>query len=161
MPQELKIRIQNLPEIESKLQTISATFVEETNFEDTYFNQPQGDVLKLGDNDKGFFFTSLKATPEGKFTIIKNSPIENADQVKAEMANEYGIKCVLKGKRRIFSLGSDKITLNSIEGLGDFLILTSENPTADFFITKLGLTNPEYIKISFDNLQPASNNPNA
>lgn len=152
MPQELKIKIQNIPEIESKLQNIGTTFNEEVNFEDTYFNQPQGDVLKLGDNDKGFFFTSLKATPDGKFTIIKNNQVENADQVKAEMAGEYGIKRILKGKRRIYSLGADKITLNSIDGVGDFLILTGENPTEDFFTNKLNLQNPEYIHVSFDEL---------
>ncbi|MBI5122545.1 hypothetical protein HZA75_01675 [Candidatus Roizmanbacteria bacterium] len=161
MQQELKIKINNIPPLEENLNSLGAAFVEEQTFADTYFNQPAGEVLKLGDNDKGFFFQSLKATPDGKFTIIKNNQIENFDQVKAEMAREYGIKCVLKGKRRIYTVGADKIILNSIDGLGDFLILTGENPTEDFFVKKLGIQNPEYIKVSFDTLQLTATNPTA
>lgn len=152
MTQELKIRITDMQTIEDKIKTLGANFIEETAFTDTYFNQPTGEVFKVSDTDSGFFLVQFKKTPEGKFDQVKNDAIEHADQVIAEMTNEYGIKSTLKGKRRTFTLDNFRITLNSIDDRGTFLIVTGENPTEDFIITKLGIQNPEYIQVSFDEL---------
>jgi adenylate cyclase class IV len=151
MAQELKLRITDPQAIETKLQSLGATFVDETNFTDTYFNQPEGEVFKIVDTKNGYFLQSLKAV-DGKFTLIKNQPIENADAVKTEMGNEYGIKCVLEGKRKNYSLDNITITLNLINQRGAFLIITAENPTQDFVTQKLGITTPQYITVSFDQL---------
>lgn len=152
MAQELKIRITNPQIIEDKLISLGATLGEETDFEDTYFNQPTGEVFKIGYTDKGYFLIQFKRNPEGKFDMLKNQEIDNADEVKAEMGNEYGIKCVLEGKRKNYSLDNFTFTINHINQRGTFLIITGENPTQDFVTTKLGITNPEYITDSFDNL---------
>ncbi len=153
--QELKIKITTSQEIEEKLNNVGATFVGEEIFTDTYFNQPQGEVLKLANINEGYFLIALKAV-DGKFDMIKNQAIENADPVKIELANEYGIKCILSGKRRIFQLESYKIILNHIDNVGEFLILTGINPTPDFIINKIGVQNPEYINVAFDELAPKS-----
>lgn len=152
MAQELKIRIIDPQAIEEKLKSLNATFVEETNFADTYFNQPEGEVFKITDSSKGYFLVQLKKTPEGRFDMIKNQKIDNSDQVKSEMAHEYGIKCVLEGKRKNYSLDNLTITINLINQRGAFLIITGENPTQDFITTKLGIANPEYITVPFDQL---------
>lgn len=152
MAQELKVRISNPQAIETKIQSLGGTLTEETDFEDTYFNQPEGEVFKIGYTDKGYFLIQMKRTPEGRFDMIKNQKIDNADQVKAEMGNEYGIKCVLEGKRKIYSLNNITYTINTISQHGAFLIITGENPTQDIVTTQLGIANPEYITVSFDNL---------
>lgn len=150
--QELKLRISDTQAIEEKLKSLGATFVEETEFSDTYFNQPDGEVFKITENNKGSFLVQLKRTPQGTFDTIKNQKIDNPNEVKTEMGNEYGIKCVLEGKRKNYSLDTFTITINLIHGRGAFLIITGENPTQDFVTTKLGIATPEYITISFDNL---------
>ena len=152
MAQELKVKIADPQALETKLQSLGATFVEETDFEDTYFTQPDGDVLKITYTNKGYFLIELKRTPQGTFNTIKNQKIDNADEVKAEMGNEYGIKCTLEGKRKNYSLNNMTYTINAITNRGTFLIITGEDPTQDLVTTQLGITNPEYITVSFDNL---------
>ena len=156
MAQELKIRITDPQAVESKLQSLGTTMIEETNFTDTYFNQPAGEVFKVVDKNAGYFLMQLKINAEGKIEVIKNDILEHADQVIAEMTNEYGVKAVLKGKSKTFTLNSLKIQLLMYETIGTFLVITSENPTQEFVTTQLGIANPEYITVSFDNLPPLS-----
>lgn len=152
MSQELKIYITDPLAIETKLQSLGATLSEETNFTDTYFNQPEGEVFKICDTDIGYFLIQLKRNSEGKFEMVKNNQIDHADQVVAEMTKEYGIKCVLTGKRKIFMLDDKRFIINLINERGNFLVISGENPTQDIVTTQLGITNPEYITVSFDNL---------
>ncbi|HZE87397.1 MAG TPA: hypothetical protein VE090_04285 [Methylomirabilota bacterium] len=152
MAQELKIHLTDYQTVEDKLRSLGAQFVEETTFTDTYFNQPAGEVFKVADTSKGYFLLQLKKTSEGTFSIDKNNPIEHADQVIAEMTNEYGVKSVLTGKRKTFSLAGMTVTINLINQRGAFLIVTGDNPTEDFVTDKLSMPNPEYIRVSFDEL---------
>ena len=150
--QELKIKIADVQAAEEKLRNAGATFVEELSFTDTYFKQPPGDVFKVSDTGKGYFLVQLKKTTDGKFDCLKNYQIDNSAQVISEMTGEYGIKSVLKGKRRIFSLGDMQVTISTIDTLGSFLIVTAENPTPEIITSKLSIQNPEFIQVSFDEL---------
>lgn len=152
MSQELKIRISNYKDIEKKLNKLDAEFAGEENFTDTYFNRPKGVVFKISANDRGSNLLHLKSV-EGKFEIISSEKIENVDKAKNELISKYGIKTVLKGKRKYFQLNDLKITINLIDDLGEFLILTGENPTEDFIIKTLKIKNPQYVKVSFDELR--------
>src|SRR2546430_1695025 len=120
MAQELKVHIADAKALEEKLRSLDATFVEETDFSDTYFTQPEGEVFKISEDNNGYFLMQLKKTPEGRFEILKNNKIEHADQVIAEMTNEYGVKVILTGKRKIFSFNDFKITINLINNRGAF-----------------------------------------
>ena len=152
MTQELKLHLTDPQAIETKLQSLGAIFIDETNFTDTYFNQPEGEVFKITYNNKGYFLVQLKRTPQGTFDTIKNQKIDNADDVKAEMGNEYGIKCILEGKRKNYSLNNFTYTITTINQRGTFLIITGESPTQALVTMELGIANPEYITVSFDNL---------
>ncbi len=156
MELELKIKLTDPEAIDNKIQSLGAAVTGETEFTDTYFNQPEGEVFKVTDTRDGFYLIQFKRTPEGRFQYTKNNKIENANEVIAEMTGEYGVKCVLTGKRKLFSLGDLKITINHINERGNFLILTGENPTEDFITGKLGIQNPEYITQSFDELTPTT-----
>lgn len=157
MTQELKIKLTDPQAIEDKVQNLGATLLGETEFTDTYFNQPEGDVFKVSDTKDGYQLIQLHKTPEGKFEFTKNNKIENANEVIAEMGNEYGIRCILKGKRKTFTLNDLTVTFHTIENVGQFLIVSGENPTQDFIVNRLGLQNPEYITVSFDKLATTPN----
>jgi hypothetical protein len=112
---------------------------------------PPGLVLKIVTVEHFSNLIKLEST-DGKFRIVSKTLVENVEQEKAELSAEFGIKSVLQGKRMFFELEDLKITISLIDELGQFLILTSENPTEDFITEKLGINNPEYIRVSFDEL---------
>ena len=155
MAQELKVRITNYIKIEEKLIILGCRFLEELNVTDTYFSQPEGKVLKLTEDETGSFLVELQAK-DGKFSILKNEKLENAEKTKNEMGKKFGIKCVLKKKRRFFEgekFGLGNFNTNLIEGLGEFLILEGEQPDARIVTEILGIREPEYITMSFDRLK--------
>lgn len=151
MLKELKIRIKNPSEIESKLIDLGASFSREERFTDTYFNQPDRHVLKLATTDVETNLIKLEAV-DGRFEIISRQKIHDISSAKKEFSEKYGIRKVLTGRRRFFDWEDLKITICFIDEVGEFLVLTGENPTDEFFTQKLGLKNPEYIKVSFDKL---------
>jgi adenylate cyclase class IV len=68
----------------------------------------------------------------------------------------YGIKHTLQGNRTIYQLNDFKIILNYMDNIGDFLILTGKKPTEEFVTENLGINNPEYIRVSFDEIKEES-----
>ena len=152
MPLELKIRINNYKKVEKKLIKLGAKFTEELDVVDTYFKQPSGEVLKITEDNKGDFLVKLKLK-EGKFVVVKYEPVRNVDKLKKVLIKKYGLKCVLKKKRRFFDFGDYKININLIEDVGEFLILEGENPTPEVITEKLKIKNPEFITVSFDELK--------
>ncbi len=152
MAEELKIRIQNYKKVEENLIKLGAKFSKEINVVDTYFKQPVGEVLKITEDDKGNFLVNLKSK-DGKFEIVKYEPIDDVDKIKYELTKKFGIKCVLKKKRRFFDFENYKININLIEGVGEFLIVEGENLTPEIITEKLKIKNPEFITVSFDELK--------
>lgn len=151
MPQELKIRLEKPDEVLTRLETLGAVPEGETEFTDTYFNQPPHEVLKITESDGGISLVALHAE-DGKFRITKKEAIEDLEKIKNELSSKYGVKRILKGRRQYFSFIDFKITFNFIDGLGNFLILTGNNPNKEFIEDTLGIKDPEYITVSFDNL---------
>src|SRR6266480_1269906 len=154
MTKELKIRIADYLKTEKKLKSLGATFIEAQTFTDIYFKQTPGKILKLAKVNNNYYQSVLRAV-NGKFEFIKKQPLKESEveKIKNELTKKYGIKRILKGRRRNFLLGEFMITLNLIEDIGNFLILIGENPNEKFIIEKLGIKNPEYIRVSFDELQ--------
>lgn len=152
MAEELKIRIHDYKTVEKNLKKLGAKFTEEINVIDTYFKQPSGEVLKITEDDKGNFLVNLKLK-EGKFQILKYEKISDVDKLKKQLTHKFGIKCVLKKKRRFFDFGKYMININLIEDVGEFLIVEGENLTKNIITEKLGIKNPEFITVSFDELK--------
>lgn len=151
MTQELKIRIQNLAAVENKLKELGTIFIKEEPFIDTYFNQPPGSVLKIVTAEHFSNLIKLESQ-DGKFRVISKTFIENVERAKTELSSEFGIKSVLQGKRMYYQLEDLKITISLINDVGQFLILTGANPSENFFTEKLGIKDPDYIRVSFDEL---------
>ncbi|NOX71169.1 MAG: NUDIX domain-containing protein [Candidatus Micrarchaeota archaeon] len=152
MLHELKIRIKDRKDAEERLLLAGARFTRELNVTDTYFNQQDGRILKVTEDETGSYLVKLAAS-EGRFVIRKYERMQNPGEKKVELAEEFGIKCIIRKKRRFFELNNTVFNLNLIEDVGVFLIAEAENPRRDIFRNVLGLKNPEFVTVSFDELK--------
>lgn len=151
MAQELKIKISNLKQTEEFLRGKGAQFIEELTVKDTYFKQPDGKVLKISEDNRADFI--VKIDNEGEtFKIVSKNKIEDISQTKRELTKKYEIKCVLNKKRRLFRWDNYIIDLNLIDNVGDFLVLQGENLSKDIITERLKIKDPEFIHVSFDEL---------
>lgn len=153
MEKELKIRIDKYVVVEAKLMQLSAKYMGESSFVDTYFKQPDGFVLKVIEDKEGSSLLNLQAV-NGKFEVIKREVIENTSVKKDEFTKKFGVKKVLSGKRIYYQLDENKITLCLIDDVGEFMIATGDNPKETIITKTLGMPNPEYIRVSFDEVTP-------
>src|SRR5437763_14174367 len=99
MVEEIKIYIDDYKAIEGKLESLGAKFIREVHVTDQYFNQPEGSVLKLVEDDRGSFLVKLQAH-EGGFRIISQEPLQDLKIKRDALEKKYGIKCVLEKRRR-------------------------------------------------------------
>ncbi len=150
MKRELKLRVTSIADIEKQIIALGGKLIKEDIQEYTYFNQPEGHILKLTKKREGVFKTILEAH-DGKFDVISSDPVDDWQKAATELTATYGIKRKLINHRKVYVDGSEEQSLNDIEGVGQFLIIKSDNPSVDLAI-KLGIDNPEVITTSFDNL---------
>ena len=155
MAEELKIRIRDYKKVEENLIRLGAKFSEEIDVVDTYFKQPVGEVLKITEENRGNFFVNLKSK-NGKFEIVKYEPIDDVQKTKNELTKKFGIKWILKKKRRFFYFKNYKININLVENVGEFLIVEGENLAKEIITEKLKIKNPEFVTVSFDELRRLS-----
>ena len=152
MTEEVKIRIRGYRKLERHLKKLGARFTEEIDVTDTYFKQPAGEVLKITEDDRGDFLVKLKSR-NGKFQIVGYEPVDDAEKMKRDMAKKFGVKCILKKKRRFFDFEGYKININLIEGMGEFLIVEGESLAPEIVAERLKIKNPEFVTVSFDELK--------
>lgn len=151
MPEELKIRIKDFKKVEKQLIKLGAKFTKELSVTDTYFELGNEDVLKITEDESGDYLVELHAK-NGRFKIKTYEHIANLDAKKEELGKKYGVRCVLKKKRRFFDFKPYGFNINLIDGLGEFLIVEGDRIEQGFIIEKLGIKNPEFIRVSFDKL---------
>lgn len=151
MSQELKIRIGDYGAARKGLESLGARFVKELHVTDTYFNQPEGHVLKMTEDEEGDFVVELEAR-RGGFDYIRYDRIGDAAKEKAELAAKYGVRRVLRKRRVFFDLKGYKLNFNLIEDVGDFLVVEGDNLSKDLFPGELGIRDPEFVTVPFDQL---------
>lgn len=146
------MRIYNSQALEKRILQNGAKLTDQTSFVDTYFNQPSGNVLKIVEKNKGAFLNTFQAA-DGRFNVVKDERVNNPGKLKKQYASQYGIKRIMKGKRKFFEFKYYLLTFNLIDNVGDFLIVTGENPSTEFVKNELFIKNPEYITVSFDEVK--------
>ncbi|MBN1263518.1 MAG: hypothetical protein JW991_04135 [Candidatus Pacebacteria bacterium] len=151
MTEELKIYITNPGKIERKLNSIGAIFVSEMQIVDTYFDMP-GMVLKLTETKDRSFLTQLQAE-DGGFKFIKEEDVENINETKSKLGKRYGIKTILKKKKKNWVYKDFKINLNLFDDIGSFLIVEGEKVTPEIFSKTLNIERPKYLTKSFAQLK--------
>lgn len=155
MSEELKIRISGYKKVEENLISLGAKFVKEISVADTYFKQPKSEVLKVTEGDDGSFLVHLQSK-NGKFEIVRNESLKDVENTKKMLSNRFGVKCVLKKKRRFFEFDNYGLNINLIEGVGEFLIVEGNNLSKKIIAEELRIPNPEFITVSFDELNNIS-----
>ena len=150
MQRELKIRIDTIPDIEERIVHAGGRKGRQAMYQYTYFNQPEGGILKITKKPEGTFKTVIKAR-DGKFDIISSKPISNEGDLVQELTAKFGVKKKLINHRQFFMLDKDKLSLNDIEGVGKILIIEGTDPSIEIAV-RLGIANPEVVTKSFDNL---------
>lgn len=148
MPDELKIRITNYRKVEEHLKKLGAKFTHERDAKDTYYKQPQGGILKVMEADKFVSLINLRQK-KGGFDILKYIHVNHPRELKNELKDRHGVKCILQKKQRFFSLGPHEIKINIIKGLGSFIIIEGENLSKDIFTKELKLEKPKFVTKSF------------
>lgn len=151
MTEELKIHIDDPDEIEDRLRAIGARYVKEVDITDTYFDQP-GMVLKVTEDETGSLLTQLEAQDSG-FRFIKEEPLDDVAATKEELAEQYGVKCVLKKRKRFWDYDNYNINLNLFDDIGNFLIVEGETVRPDIFTETLRIEDPQYLTRSFAELK--------
>ncbi len=151
MAEEKKIRIKACKEVEQMLLSKGAVFEREASVTDTYFRQQKGHVLKVTEEEQGAFEVELKAD-RGGFAIVRYEKVEDAEERKEELAEEFGIKRVLKKRRRFFAYKEYTININLIEDVGEFLIVEGERVPESVITEELGFPDPTWITVPFSEL---------
>jgi len=151
MARELKIWLDDESHITGKLKSLGAVFEGITDTVHTYFNQPDGQVLKLVDSGSRTTLDRLKR--QGKqFVFAGKEPVADRARMLQELTDEYGVKAVLIMHARSYRLHDYEVALYDIQDVGKFLILTGEDPTIELLDKWFGLKSPKIVTVSFDNL---------
>lgn len=137
---ELKARVDGREEVAKRILALGGRFVREAAQEDTYFKHPSYDLRSRDE--------ALRLRREGKKSALtfKGRRFGSGAKMREEVEVEVGDfdsmatilkragfeeSLVIKKNRRVYSLEGAEISLDSVEGLGDFveieLILSDED----------------------------------
>lgn len=130
--EERKIKVDNLEDTEKKIQEIGARFIQTTESVDTYYKQPKGHVLKIVEDDLGNFLVQMHEK-EGKFLITRHEKVEKAKELKNALKDTYGRQNIIDKQHRLYEWNNYKLKINSIENVGDFLIVQGETVPETIF----------------------------
>lgn len=151
MTRELKIKLDDQEKIVSQLSTLGAQYAGQSTSVHTYFNQPDGLVLKLVEMDGKMTLDRLKREGE-QFVFVDVTAVSDKAKMLQELTDQYGLKRKLIMHAKSYGLKNYDVSLYSIDNVGHFLILTGDNPTTDVLYKWFGIDSPEIITVSFDNL---------
>jgi predicted adenylyl cyclase CyaB len=121
---EIKARVRNFEEIQSRAEKLSDTPVEVIPQVDTFFVTPQG-RLKLrvvGDHGQLIYYTrpDREGPKRSDYHIARTADPQNLKRV-LELA--YGVRGVVRKTRYLYLAGQTRIHLDDVEGLGQFMEL--------------------------------------
>jgi adenylate cyclase class IV len=151
MLRELKARIPDVSTLELRLLKLGARFEQEIDGVETYFKQPEGQVLKIVEDNTGTYLLQLQAQ-DGGFLIMEERSVSDPFPISLQLTQEYGIHRILKKRRRLYRFRQYTVDLSLIDEVGDFIILVSEAPAEVDMEEVLGVAEPEYIRVPFSEL---------
>src|SRR5687767_4258708 len=98
---ELKIRLTDPQAIIEKLHSLSAAHTGDATYEYTYFNQPEGKVLKLTKKDGKTFKTVIEREGD-KFVVVSSDELTDPEKTTQQLTAEHGIKRQLINHRSFY-----------------------------------------------------------
>ena len=152
MKTELKILVNSLHDIEKLLINQGAIMSSESNTEHTYFQQPEGKVLKLV-SEQGKQ-TQLHKLEKQKNSFIFQSKLRvlNTDKKLQELNEQFGVSKKLDMHAKKYELNDYVFGLYTISNLGTFVIIEGNNPSIEVAKKTLNIDDPRVVTVSFDKL---------
>lgn len=159
MTTEIKAKIENLEKVENSLKDIGAQFVSEVEVTDIYFNSKERTNLKIGIYPEGTlpepgnFLLFYEHDPVSKKFEFRQMKIDDVNTLKYVLDKVLGTKIIINKTRKFYKLGNVTISIDSIEGLGNFLILQNEDKDELLkLLDKIGVEKSSLETKSFDML---------
>ena len=122
---EIKARVRDFVEIQSRAGRLSDIPVEVIPQEDTFFVTPRGRLkLRVLSENQGqliYYTRPDKGGPKrSDYHIYRTSDSENLKRI-LELA--YGVRGIVRKTRYLYLIGQTRVHLDDVEGLGKFLEL--------------------------------------
>ena len=151
---EIKFKIYDPLETEERILRLGGSYLDTINAVDTYFNQPEDKVLKIYEDERESYLIELEPNSFEGFDYIQKCKLDDVEKEKKELNDEFGVHKVLKKVKRRFNYSDHQIYINTIEGLGDFVIIfyESEIPDNINIIEDLCIERSEQITVPFSKL---------
>lgn len=122
---EIKARIDNLEDLERKIEEIADRKPSEIIQDDTFFRCTNGRLkLRTFSNGSGeliFYKRADESGPKECFYLISKTPEPETMRKTLDLA--YGAVGRVQKRRMLYFIGRTRIHLDRVEGLGDFLEL--------------------------------------
>lgn len=148
--QQVKIRIYQPWELQSRLKLIGAPLLGTWMEKDVYYLQPSGSFLKIKYTKDAAFLVRLRKEKEGFEREVKY--LKSPERKAKELGERFGIMKEVEKKVRSYSYRGFSIRIQSIPSLGDFLVIENGNGDAKALLRKLGIEKPEYVSLAFSEM---------
>jgi len=146
--QQVKIRIFQPWELKNRLKLLGAAFLGAWDEKDIYYLQPAGSFLKIKKAKNGAFLVKLRKGRDGKFRKEAKF-LKNPGKTEAELESKFGISKIVEKRVRTYSIKGIEIRIQTIPGLGDFLVLEGNALGTKGILRKLGVEKPEFVSLAF------------
>jgi predicted adenylyl cyclase CyaB len=122
---EVKARVRNFADIQTRAAALSDTPVEVIPQEDTFFHTPQGRLkLRVLPGEMGQLIYYTRPDQEGpKRSDYHISHTSDPRNLKRVLELAYGIRGVVRKTRYLYLVGQTRVHLDDVDGLGQFMEL--------------------------------------
>lgn len=148
--EQVKIRIYQPWELQSRLKLMGAPLLGTWMERDVYYLQPSGSFLKIKYTKNAAFLVKLRKGKGGFEKDIKH--LESPERKAKELEAKFGIMKQVEKKVRSYSYKGFSIRIQSIPSIGDFLIIENGHGDAKALLRKLGIEKPEYVSLAFSEM---------
>jgi adenylate cyclase class 2 len=135
---EFKARVNDLREVETRLQTLSPVFKGLDHQIDTYFNVPHGRLkLREGNIEHAliqYHRDNLAGAKESSVVLYKHKPNPALKQI---LTLQFGVLKVVDKQRKIYFIDHVKFHFDHVAGLGEFMEVEVINENNRFTMEEL------------------------
>jgi len=163
---EIKARIRDLKATARKAIEIGALFVGQDRQADTYFRVPSGRLKLRQSPRKGaeliIYFRDDTAGPRrSDYELL---PVADPGRIRDLLGAMFGVQSEVRKIRRLYFVGTTRIHIDTVEGLGDFLEFEAVHPAGDadaeeaaragvnHLMAAFGITPEDLVPVSYGEL---------
>ncbi len=124
---EIKVRLSNLPKSPQEIEEIVRNHAKNEGMilkqSDTFYNVQECRLkLRLQGDGTGDLIRYHRTVQSGiNVSRYEREFVDSSEEKHAEMVNRYGIKGIVRKKRKLYLVDGTRFHFDCVEGLGDFL----------------------------------------